>query len=130
MYTTETNSNEEDINALNQLFGFTKDSIVAADGNSYYALSAKNEIVGFYIPHTATGDASSGFTAKANKAYLKVSDGSKISMFALPLKNEETQIVATKHITDDTIYDLQGRSVPYPTPGIYIQRGKKVIIRK
>ena len=130
-YTTSTNSDEAYINNQNQLFGFTKDSVIVADGSSYYALNVNKETgeVGFYIPQTATGDASSRFTAKANKAYLRVSDGTKIKAFALPRKNEETDIVIVRQMTDDTIYDLQGRSISYPPSGVYIQGGKKIIVR-
>lgn len=38
-------------------------------------------------------------------------------------------VVADKVVTDDVIYDLLGRRVENPAPGIYIQNGKKIAIR-
>ena len=32
-------------------------------------------------------------------------------------------------LSDDTIYDLQGRRVTKPQKGLYIQRGRKIIIK-
>ena len=42
---------------------------------------------------------------------------------ALPQVNSEERIV------NSTVYDLQGRRVEYPQPGLYIRNGKKVIIK-
>ena len=130
-YTTNGNSNEGTIIAENLLVGFTADTDVAVDGYAYYALNVKENELGFYIPQTATDatDAAGGFTAKAHKAYLRVPKGQKAMMFLFHRKNDETAIVSAAYMSDDTIYDLQGRVVDSPVRGMYIKAGKKVIIR-
>ena len=125
-YTTETNSNEESIRADNQLIGFVRETVVGQDEYVYYALNAKDGKVGFYIPQTTTG---AGFTAKANKAYLKIPAESQAAMFVLHDGADETAIVPMVHTAGDIIYDLQGRAVLSPVPGIYIVGGKKVVIK-
>ena len=125
-YTTETNSNEESIRADNQLIGFVRETVVGQDEYVYYALNAKDGKVGFYIPQTTTG---AGFTAKANKAYLKIPAESQAAMFVLHDGADETAIVPMVHTIGDIIYDLQGRAVSSPVPGIYIVGGKKVVIK-
>ena len=129
-YTTQTNTNEDAIRKDNLLIGFTKDSVVAA-GDAYYALNVKDNKLGFYIPQTATEitDATGGFTAKANKAYLRIPAEQKATMFLIRREMGETAIAPTSLFTDAIIYDLQGRSISNPTPGIYIRSGKKIIIR-
>lgn len=130
-YTTETNKNEENILVENQLVGFTEDSVIEVDGFAYYALNVKDNRLGFYIPQTAQDvtDATSGFTAKAYKAYLKVPEEQKATMFIISRGNDETPISPIIHTSEDAIYDLQGRIVSCPKSGVYIKAGKKVIIK-
>ena len=130
-YTTETNGNAESILNDNQLVGFNKDSVIAADGHAYYALNVKDNKLGFYIPQTATDatDAAGGFTAIANKAYLKVDVEQKATMFLIRRGYDETAIVPIVHVSDNITYDLQGRIVSSPASGLYIRGGKKIIIR-
>lgn len=131
IYTVKKNVKEESIFADNQLIGFTKDSIITADGYAYYALNAKNNKLGFYIPQTAVdiNDASAGFIAKAYKAYLKVPAEQNAIKFLIHRDNSETIIVNSNYVSENLIYDLQGRIVSSPQPGIYINKGKKIIIR-
>lgn len=130
-YTTGANEDEEHIHAENQLVGFAKETVVEEDGYAYYALNAKDNQVGFYIPQTATDktDASTGFTAKAFKAYLQVPKEHKTLMFVIPSEDDETEIAPITHITEEVIYDLQGRVINNPTRGIYIQGERKIIIK-
>lgn len=125
-YTTELNANETTIRNINQLIGFTKDTDITTDDKVHYALNAKDGKVGFYIPQTATD---AGFTAKANKAYLQVAAEQEAAMFVIHRGNDETAIVPTTHTFEDILYDLQGRAVSFPTSGIYIKAGKKIVIR-
>jgi hypothetical protein len=131
IYTTEVNVIEDSIRKTNQLVGFTRDVVVEADGNAYYALNVKDNVLGFYIPQTAVDaeDAASGFTAKANKAYLSVPAAQKSQRYVIRRLGNETAVVLVPHLVDDRIYDLQGRVVTSPDPGIYIRAGKKVVIR-
>ena len=131
VYTDRVNANVDSIRSVNQLVGFTRDVVVEADGNAYYALNVKDDELGFYVPQTAVDaeDAASGFTAKANKAYLKVSAEQKARAFHIRSINEETAILPITHTADCSVYDLQGRVVTSPDPGIYIRAGKKVVIR-
>ena len=124
-YTTKANNNEESVRGDNQLVGFIVDTNIEDNNNAYYALNAKNNKIGFYIPQTTTD---MGFIAKANKAYLKVPVEHEVSMFLIR-REEETAIVPISNIADDIIYDLQGRIVSSPVPGIYIRGGKKFVIK-
>ena len=86
----------------------------AATGAGFYKLSASG-------------------TIKANKAYLTYS-GSEAPLrdyFGF-LQDETTGIQQTEaEVAADygTVYDLQGRPVTNPAPGIYIVNGKKVFIK-
>ena len=130
-YTTMKNSNEEHISAENLLVGYTEEYPVGEDGYAYYALNVKNNKLGFYIPQTATDKANPamGFTAKANKAYLRVPAEQKAEMFVIQRRSDEDAIVPVTYMRDDTIYDLLGRVVYFPTPGIYIRNGKKFVVK-
>ena len=130
-YTTNSNSNEGSILEENLLVGFPRETIVEADGYAYYALNVKDNKLGFYIPQTAANpeDAASGFTAKAYKAYLKVPAEQKANMFIIHREGDEAAIAPVAHISDDTVYDLQGRIVVSPISGLYIKNGKKIVVK-
>lgn len=126
-YSTSANPAAESIKSDNQLIGYTEDTEVTFEDNSYYALNAsKDGKVGFYIPKAAT---ETSFTAKAHKAYLQVPKGQGASMFVIQRADDETEIIPMTATTDDVTYDLQGRRVAHPTAGIYIKGGKKIVIR-
>lgn len=125
-YTTASNVNEEAIIAANQLIGFAEETEVSTEEYAYYALNAKNNQIGFYIPQTATDE---GFTAKAFKAYLQIPAEQNVSAIAIHRGNDETEVCSIDYISEDVIYDLQGRVAVYPAQGIYIRGGKKIVIR-
>lgn len=117
---------EENIRSTNLLIGYTKDHVIPNSEYAYYALNVKDNKLGFYIPQSMTD---SEFTAKANKAYLQVPIENKAAMFILRREVDESEIVHINSITDETIYDLWGRIISTPTPGVYIKGGKKIVIR-
>ena len=131
IHTTEVNAIEDSIRKTNQLVGFTTETLVEADGYAYYALNVKDNVLGFYIPQTAVDaeDAASGFTAKANKAYLSVPAAQKAQAYVIRRLGGETAVLPVSFHVDDRIYDLQGRVVTCPSSGIYIRAGKKVVIK-
>ena len=126
-YTTIPCDVEQTIREDNQLIGFTQNVTISENGKSYYALNVKDNKLGFYIPQTANTDGT--FIAKANKAYLEVPAEIEATMFLIHRENDETNIVSISHMSEDVIYDLLGREIFSPTPGIYIKAGKKVIVR-
>ena len=117
---------EENIRSTNLLIGYTKDHVIPNSEYAYYALNVKDNKLGFYIPQSMTD---SEFTAKANKAYLQVPIENKAAMFILRREVDESEIVHINNITDETIYDLWGRIISTPTPGVYVKGGKKIVIR-
>ena len=117
---------EENIRSTNRLIGYTKDHVIPNSEYAYYALNVKDNKLGFYIPQSMTD---SEFTAKANKAYLQVPIENKAAMFILRREVDESEIVHINSITDETIYDLWGRIISTPTPGVYVKGGKKIVIR-
>ena len=130
-YTTNSNNKEGSIVEENLLVGFSKDTFVEADGYAYYALNVKDNQLGFYIPQTAVdkADAASGLTAKAHKAYLKILAEKNANMFIIHREGDETAIVPVEHISDNIIFDLQGRVVISPVSGVYIVGGRKIVIK-
>lgn len=133
-YTTSTNSNEESIREANQLIGFTEDRVLVMDNYDYYALNVKDNDLGFYIPRDTTvlDNGVITFNTKANKAYLEVPSEYSAAMYLIQRINNETTNelhVPSYHLAEDIIYDLQGRVVSSPAPGVYIRAGKKVVIK-
>ncbi|GEM_PF-3523021 len=73
-------------------------------------------------------------TLGSNKAYLQIVNGPKSETSAhgltIDLDGELTGIKNIKVGSEDNIYyDLQGHRVLYPTKGLYIVNGKKVILK-
>ncbi len=70
-------------------------------------------------------------TLGANKAYLSISGGPKpAGARGLSIDDEVTAIKNIKVGTEDNVYyDLNGRRVLYPTKGLYIVNGKKIVVK-
>lgn len=96
------------------MFGITN------PGNAY-VLNMKSEGVGFY-------KLKDGGTIGANKAYLVAAAGARECF----LFDEATNVDNVRSQMEEGIgdvYDLQGRRVSQPSKGLYIVKGKKVVIK-
>ena len=97
-----------------------------------YVLAKKNGNLGFY----AVVD---GSTLSAHKAYLPLPTASLPSgarSIKLVFEDGETTGISdasplndNEEMTNDNIYDLQGRRVEKPTRGLYVVNGRKVVIK-
>ena len=95
------------------------------DQYDVYALAKKEKGVGFY----KLGD---DVTVPAGKCYISVSKSvqAPTSREFLSIGDDATGIKAVDGVTErGVVYDLQGRRVDQPTRGLYIENGKKVIIK-
>lgn len=94
------------------------------EAGNIYVLNKVGEDVGFY-KLKATG------TLKAGKAYIEVPGGSGAPMLSLQddevtgLSQKVNGMVGNKII----YYSLDGRRVMHPSKGVFIQNGKKVVIK-
>ena len=69
-------------------------------------------------------------TIPNGKCYLKLSkNGFSVPSLALSRKTTGINPIEYQETKDDTIYDLSGRLVTNPKKGLYIQNGKKIVIR-
>ena len=121
---TPTSSNSSDDYSGNSLVGTMTN--ITNPGNAYVLNYKAATGAGFY-KLSASG------TIKANKAYLTYSGGgAPLRDYFEFLQDETTGIQQTEaEVAADygTVYDLQGRPVTNPAPGIYIVNGKKVFIK-
>lgn len=124
------------------------------DGCKYYRLTYNNVTdktgLGFYLGVATVDEVThtdgTYLNASPYKAYLKVaveaatepSAAAPARGFAFPGDDGETTGIECITVTDesshrndnaDDIFDLQGRKVSKPTKGVYINNGKKVIIK-
>ena len=116
----------------NLLKGVIVATNINATENSYvnYVLSNGSQGVGFYKVGAA------GASLEAGRAYLQIPAETATSRNALKLRfddeDEATGINASLTNSEEVngaVYDLQGRRVEQPQPGLYIRNGKKVIIK-
>lgn len=98
-----------------------------ADGS----LASKSENT-YYVLNGSTFKKYTGAAFGAGKAYFEVSGDEVLSRsFTMVFENEATGISDVRSKIEDVrgFYDLQGRRVAQPAKGLYIENGKKVIIK-
>ena len=112
---------------------------VAATGND---ISATNKLVGVTVAKTVADDEAYGLkdgkfnklsagTIPANKAYLPATAVSAPEL-SIVFGGEATGIADVRGKMEDVrsdFFDLQGRKVAQPAKGLYIQNGRKVILK-
>ena len=96
------------------------------EGTSYIAITIdKHEYKGVVVEQTMepTTDKTVAFTAVYR-------DGTTIWGYNTDVTSGIRTVAADRRMTDDAIYDLQGRRITAPTrPGIYIRNGRKFIVK-
>ena len=104
---------------------YEKKDIVSDDGTQYYCFMADGEMAGKFV-HVTT----KAVTMNPYRAYMVVEGGATARELDLVIDGVSTGIKNMKVGTDDNVYyDLQGRRVLYPTKGLYIVNGRKVVIK-
>ena len=116
--TKEANADVIEANRL----GLSSGSTTSNDSRDVYALANKNGVVGFYLVEP-------GVKVPEGKCYISINKPSSAREF-LSIGDDATGIKAVEGVTErGVVYDLQGRRVAQPTRGLYIENGKKVIIK-
>jgi hypothetical protein len=104
--------------------------LVAGDGTT--AWNGTDGYTYFYLASDQFHKATSG-TLQSGKAYLKVANGNVPTARSFGFVfGDATSIGATlknKEIENKEVYNLKGQRVAQPKKGLYIQSGKKVIIK-
>ncbi len=124
-------TNEEDAYTDGMLTGTLVDLSQAegtlSDDGSQYVLQNHNEEGGDGLAFYPITDESTGVTLEAYHCYL-----TGVTATALHLPGMATGIVAVESddvIANGAIYDLSGRRVSKAVKGVYIQNGKKVLVK-
>ena len=116
--TKEANADVIEANRL----GLSSGKTTSNDSYDVYALANKNGVVGFYLVEP-------GVKVPEGKCYISINKPSSAREF-LSIGDDATGIKAVECVTErGVVYDLQGRRVAQPTRGLYIENGKKVIIK-
>lgn len=122
---TDQANKDKDLYASNMLKGVTTATIITATDGNYTNYVLKD---GAFHP-------TSGGTIKANRAYLQIPTASARTESLAISFDDETGITDATHLNDkgemtnDRVYDLQGRKVAPLMKGIYITNGKKYLIK-
>lgn len=105
---------------------YEQKDIVSNTSTQYYCfMAADGEMAGKFV-HVTTN----AVTMNPYRAYMVVEGGADARELDLVIDGVSTGIKNMKVGTDDNVYyDLQGRRVLYPTKGLYIVNGRKVIIK-
>lgn len=120
-YDFEVTTTEGATLADNDLKAATED--VTATGVQYALAVLSSGKVGF-------AKVQAGETIPAGKAYLEVSEeNAKNSFFAIGEETTSIKDVNTENNTDNNFYTLQGVKIAKPVKGLYINNGKKVIVK-
>lgn len=108
---------------------------VTADGKNWYkntyTINAPDDCVNFVFSTGSGSPQTVDINDIKATTYFEISsatEGGKNLVNIVKTGIEEIQY-ANDTPRDDAIYDLQGRRVTHPTRGIYIQGGKKIIIK-
>lgn len=112
-----------DVSAVTNLL---KGTLVAIPGDGYYALATKGE-----PPVTAFYPVKAGVNIPAHKAYISIPAGARMLSLGGDGGTTDIQFIE-KGLDNDAeqpIYTLQGTRASSLRPGIYIQNGKKVVIK-
>ncbi len=105
------------LTATNLLQGSATQSTYLAEASAFILTGGK-----FYLNQAGT--------MPAGKAYLPASIASGAHELTIAIGGDATAIKNIKVGTEDNVYyDLQGRRVLYPTKGLYIVNGKKVLVK-
>lgn len=114
---------EKDAN--NAFVGTLEDMTVTEENyGTVYFFGKGSKGLGFY-------KAANGGTLAAGKAYLLLNNASGAKSYSIAFGGDTTginEVVATAK-ADGTFYTLSGVRVEKPTKGLYIQNGKKVVIK-
>ncbi|MBQ7414817.1 MAG: hypothetical protein IJV09_05255 [Prevotella sp.] len=103
---------------------YEQKDIVSNTSTQYYCFMADGVEAGKFV-HVTTN----AVTMNPYRAYMVV-EGAASRELDLVIDGVSTGIKNMKVGTDDNVYyDLQGRRVLYPTKGLYIVNGRKVIIK-
>ena len=99
------------------------DGTVPGDGKSVYALGNLSDGVGFYLVDTDV-------IIPNGRCYLRVNQTDKAPQYMRMTVNHTTGIDEYSGITDHPYYySLSGQRLIHPRKGIYIYKGKKVVIK-
>lgn len=109
-------------NELKASFDYYNIDTITRKDNKYYVLSAKNQIVGFHLC-----DNDSLISISPRKVFLDLTSNSAKRF--MPINETATSIKQVVTKIDDNYYNLQGQQVTNPQRGIYIRRGKKIIMK-
>jgi hypothetical protein len=104
---------------------YEQKNIVSDGSTQYYCFMADGAEAGKFV-HVIT----TPVTMNPYRAYMVVEGGASSRELDLVIDGVSTGIKNMKVGTDDNVYyDLQGRRILYPTKGLYIVNGRKVIIK-
>lgn len=125
VFNQTTSAATTDVSDNNKLVGWISDRVVSGQSGNYYALNKKDDVVGFYIPK---GTQDGTFTAKANKAYLKLDHSESVKELSIVFDDAPDGIESIREQTNSSLgsYNLQGMKVGEGYKGLIINNGRKI----